>query len=76
VFEETLCGSLIAPAADRHVAYDHAALEQQLFDVEQAELEPHVPKHRVADDRRREPVAVIERCRFRHRAMYATTPPT
>jgi hypothetical protein len=33
---------LVAPAADRLVADDHAALEQQLFDVAQAELEPEV----------------------------------
>jgi hypothetical protein len=44
---------LLAPAADRLVADHHSALEQQLFDISQAELEPEVPAHHMADDRRR-----------------------
>ncbi|AKM33484.1 hypothetical protein AB870_25225 (plasmid) [Pandoraea faecigallinarum] len=51
---------LVAPAADRLVADYHPTLKQQLFDVAQAELKSEVPTHRMADDRRRESVAVIE----------------
>ncbi|AKK24623.2 hypothetical protein MB84_27670 (plasmid) [Pandoraea oxalativorans] len=58
---------LVAPAADRLVADYHPTLEQQRFDVAQAELKSEVPTHGMADDRRRESVAVIERFRFSHR---------
>lgn len=34
---------LVAPAADRLMADDHAALEQQLLNVTQAELEAEIP---------------------------------
>jgi len=60
---------LLAPAANRLVADRHAALEEQLLDVTQTPVEPIVPPHRMADDRRREPVAVIKRFRFRHPIM-------
>ncbi|KVV21053.1 hypothetical protein WK79_18630 [Burkholderia ubonensis] len=63
------CAELVAPAANRLVANHHAALEQQFFDIAQAELEPEVSTHRVADDRRREPMAVIKRFRFLHDPM-------
>ncbi len=43
---------LLAPAANRLVADRHTALEQQLFDVAQAELKAKVPAHRMADGRR------------------------
>src|SRR5258706_13346930 len=64
----------LAPAANRLVADRHSTLEQQLFDLAQAELEPEVPTHRMANDRRREPVAVIKRFRFRHRIMLREHP--
>jgi hypothetical protein len=64
---------LLAPAANRLVADRHPALEQQLFNVAQTELEP-VPPHRITDGRRREPVAVIKRFRFRHRIMLREHP--
>ncbi|AKK24621.1 hypothetical protein MB84_27660 (plasmid) [Pandoraea oxalativorans] len=51
---------LVAPAADRLVADYHPTLEQQRFDVAQAELKSEVPTHGMADDRRRESVAVIK----------------
>ena len=51
----------IAPAADRLVTDDDTALEQKLFNITQAELEPEVPPNRMANDRRRKPVAVIKR---------------
>lgn len=63
------CTELLAPAANRLVADRHAALEQQFFDVAQTELEPEVPTHRVADDRRRKPMAVIKRFCFLHDPM-------
>jgi hypothetical protein len=49
------------------VTFTHATLEQQFFDVAQAELEAKVPANGVADDRRRESMSVIER--FRSSAM-------
>jgi hypothetical protein len=42
-------------------------LEQQLFDVAQAQLEPKIPAHRATDNDRREAVAMIKRFRFLHR---------
>ncbi|WP_316157799.1 hypothetical protein [Cupriavidus sp. BIC8F] len=33
--------------------------EQQFFDIAQAQLKAKVPAYRLADDRRREPMAVI-----------------
>jgi hypothetical protein len=58
---------LLAPSANGLVADRYSALEQQLFDVAQAELEPKVPTHSMADDRCRKPVAVTKRFRFCHR---------
>ncbi len=57
----------VAPAADRLVTDDDTALEQQFFNITQAELEPEVPPNRVTNDRRREPVAVIKRFCLLHR---------
>src|SRR6218665_3773803 len=59
---------LVAPATDRLVAEDHAALEHQLFDVTQAQLKPEVPAHRLADHHPRDPMAVIRRLRLCHPA--------
>ena len=67
--ESLACAELLAPAANRLIANRHATLEQQLFDVAQAELKANVPAHRMADDHLRELVAVIKRFRFRHRIM-------
>src|SRR5213080_3051611 len=52
---------LIAPASDRFVADDNPALEQQFFDITQAELKPEIPTYRATDDRRRKAMAVIKR---------------
>ncbi len=57
----------IASAADRLVTDDNTALEKKLFNITQAELEPEVPPNRVANDRRREPMAVIKRFCLIHR---------
>jgi len=40
---------LVAPAPDRLVADDHAALEQKLLDVSHAQLKSELPAHRLAD---------------------------
>jgi len=48
-----------APVANRLVGDDHAALGQPLRHVAIAEREAAVPPHGVADDRGREPVALV-----------------
>jgi hypothetical protein len=58
----------VAPAPDRLVRHDHAALEEQLFDVAQAQLEAEVPAHCATDNAGWETVTMIERFRFLHRA--------
>ncbi|MGF6978231.1 hypothetical protein QFZ94_006746 [Paraburkholderia sp. JPY465] len=66
----TVCearAKLIAPASYRFVADDNPALEQQLFDIAQAELEPEMPTHRATDDRCRKAMTVVQRfCIFHH----------
>ncbi|CAE6857120.1 hypothetical protein R69619_07744 [Paraburkholderia nemoris] len=60
----TLCeasSELIAPASDRFVADDNPALEQQFFDITQAELKPEIPAYRATDGRRRKAMAVVKR---------------
>ena len=46
---------------------DHPTLEQQLFNITEAELKAQV--RRVTDDRRREPMSVIEPYGFLHRGI-------
>src|ERR1700731_4867366 len=60
---------LIAPASDCLVRHDHAALEEQLFDVAQAQLEAEVPAHCATDNTRRKTVTVIQRFGFLHRTI-------
>src|ERR1700738_5124565 len=59
-----------SPGGDDWIWYarhtNHAALEQQFFDVAQAELESEIPVHCVADNRCWEPVAGVERFRLIH----------
>src|SRR5579864_7983279 len=58
---------LIAPASDRFVADDNPALEQQFFDITQAELKPEIPAYRATDDRRRKAMTVVKRfCILHH----------
>lgn len=58
---------LIAPASDRFVAVDNPALEQQFFDITQAELKPEIPAYRATDDCRRKAMAVVKRfCILHH----------
>jgi hypothetical protein len=45
-----------APASDRLVRHGHAALEEQLFDVAQAQLEAEIPTHCATDDASRKTV--------------------
>jgi hypothetical protein len=59
---------LIAPASDRLIYHDHAALEEQFLDVAQAQREAEIPSNDAADDTSRETETVIERFRFLHRA--------
>jgi hypothetical protein len=59
----------VAPAPDRFIRHDHAALEKQLFDVAQAQLKAKIPAHCAIDDAGWETVTVIERFRFLHRAI-------
>jgi hypothetical protein len=58
------------------VADDNAAVEQQLFDVAQAQLKVEKPAHGATDDRCREEVAVIQRLRSLDHVIYVTGPPT
>jgi hypothetical protein len=51
---------LVAPAPNRLVASDHAALEQQLFNVAQAQLKPKMTVYCVADNRSRKMMTVIK----------------
>ena len=55
---------LVAPAPDRLVLHDHAALKQQFFDVAQAQLEAATPAHCATDAALPEAVTVIEQFRF------------
>ncbi len=59
----------VAPAADRLVTDNDTALEQQFFNITQAQLEPEIPPNRETNDCRREPVAVIKRFSFLHRVI-------
>src|SRR5471032_1134514 len=68
----TVCGArteLIAPASDRFVADDNPALEQQFFDITQAELKSEIPAHRATDDRHRKAVTVVKRFCILHHAI-------
>jgi hypothetical protein len=60
---------LIAPASDRFVTDDNPALEQQFFDIKQAELKPEIPAHRATDDRHRKAVTVVKRFCILHHAI-------
>src|SRR5580692_3388588 len=65
----TVCearAELIAPASDRFVADDNPALEQQFFDITQAELKPEIPAYRATDDRRRKAMTVVKRFSILH----------
>jgi hypothetical protein len=56
----------IAPAANGFVTHHDAALEEQLFNVAQAQLKPEIPANGTTDHHRREAMAVIERFRLFH----------
>jgi hypothetical protein len=60
---------LIAPAANRLVADNHAAFEQRLLHITQTKLKPEVPPNCVADDRCRDPMTVVKRFCFLHGAI-------
>lgn len=45
-----VCTEYVAPASHRLVCHDQAALEEQLFDVTQGQLEAEVATHGATDD--------------------------
>jgi hypothetical protein len=65
---------LVAPSSDRLVCHDDATLEEQFFDVAQAQLKAEVPAHSATDHPGRETVTVIERFRFLHHAILRDPP--
>jgi hypothetical protein len=44
------CAKLIAPAPDRLIGHDHAALKQEFLDVTQAQLIAAIPAHGATAD--------------------------
>jgi hypothetical protein len=57
---------LVAPASDRLVSQDHPALEEQLFDITQAQLKAKIPTHGATNDWGRKTETVIQRFQFLH----------
>jgi len=55
---------LVAPAPNRFITDDNAALEQQLLDVAQAQLKPEILAHCITDYRNPKPVIMIGRFRI------------
>ncbi|AMV45931.1 hypothetical protein ATN79_28735 [Paraburkholderia caribensis] len=60
------CAKFIALAAHGSVTHHDPALEQQLFNVAQAQLKPKVPANGTTDHHRRKAMTMIERSRFIH----------
>jgi hypothetical protein len=60
------CAEFIAPAAHGFVTHHDATLEQQLFNVAQAQLKSKVPTNDTTDHHRWEAMPVIERFRLFH----------
>jgi len=59
----------IAPASDRFVGHNHAALKEQFLDVAQARWKAKIPAHGATDDHGRKAMAAIKRFRFFHHAI-------
>ena len=59
---------LVTPPPDRFVADDHAALEEQLFDIPQAQLKSEIPAHRATDDGVWKTMAVVKGLGCLHRS--------
>jgi hypothetical protein len=66
---------LEAPASDRLVGEDNAALRQKQLDVAEAERERMIEPDRVGDDRGREAVAMVQVRRSSHPATLADPAP-
>jgi hypothetical protein len=73
----------LSPASDRlvpegdllwGVGHNYAALEEQLFNVAQAQLREKVPAHGTPDDCGWKPVTLTERFRFLHLAIFLGQP--
>ncbi|CAD6516616.1 hypothetical protein LMG28727_01355 [Paraburkholderia kirstenboschensis] len=65
---------LVTRSSDGLVCHDHAALEQQHFNVAQAQLEAEISSNRAAGDLSGKTVTVIARIRFLHRAILSDRP--
>ena len=68
-----LLAKLATPFTDGFIGHDHAAFQQQLFDIAEAQAEPEVELHGVADDLDREVVILI--FRGSGRGVHAATLP-
>src|SRR6266702_5220789 len=66
----------VAPAPDCFITDDYAALEQQLFNVAQAQLKPEIPANGAADDGARESTAMVQRRDCLHRITLPARPVT
>jgi hypothetical protein len=55
------CTEFVAPASDRLVRHDHAALEESLLNVAQTQLEAKIPTHGATDNTSGETVTLIQR---------------
>jgi hypothetical protein len=64
----------VAPATDSFVRNHDTTLEQQLFNVAQAQVEPEIPANRAADNGGREAVTAIKQFRFLHRLILPPLP--
>src|SRR5579859_76766 len=64
----------IAPAAHGFITHHDAMLEQQLFNVSQAQLKPEIPTNGTTDDHRWKAMSTIERFRTLH-LQNSTSPP-
>jgi hypothetical protein len=65
---------LVAAASDGLVCHGHAALEEQFFNVAQAQLKAKIPARSATDDLGRETMTVIKRFRFLHHAILRDRP--
>jgi hypothetical protein len=70
----TALAELVALTSDRLICHGHTALEKQLFDIAQAQLEAEVPAHGATDDGCQEAMTVIERFRFLYRIILRHRP--
>jgi hypothetical protein len=70
------CAEFVAPAPDFFITDDYASLEQQRFNVAQAQSKPEIPANRATDDGARKSMAMIQRRRCLHRITLPGRPVT